>query len=75
MTCVSLVALTPELTDIVPDGAAVSRYRVYEPEPPLLFCTTRASKPVGLAPVLTVMNAGEPAATLPDVAGCWLELW
>src|SRR5947208_15926945 len=26
-----------------PDGAAVSRYNVYEPEPPLLFCPTTPS--------------------------------
>src|SRR6185437_1223984 len=37
VTVVLLVNVAPELTEIVPDGTAVSRYRVYEPEPPLLF--------------------------------------
>src|SRR6185437_10197915 len=67
VTVVLLVNVAPELTEIVPDGTTVSRYRVYEPEPPLLFWTTRASKPAGLAPVFSVTKAGEPGAVLPEL--------
>src|SRR5690242_3476757 len=46
-----LVEAAPPSMDTLPVGAAVSRYRVYEPDPLLLLTTTRPSNCVGSAPV------------------------
>jgi hypothetical protein len=68
LSVVLFVDLAPPSILIVPDGAAVSRYSVYDPEPLLLFCTTTPSNWLGSAPVLYEMSAGLPGETFPELA-------